>query len=168
MSTILATIPDGVEATYGDLPKWQQAMRAAVRSGDELLRMLDLPVSEACPQAAADFPVFVPREFLSRMRRGDLNDPLLQQVLAKSEEVSDAWTVRGVGDPVGDEAATRSPGLLQKYAGRALLVTTGACAIHCRYCFRRHYPYEQAPKGIGGWQAALDLIRDDRALKKSF
>jgi L-lysine 2,3-aminomutase len=69
-----------------------------------------------------------------------------------------------VTDPVGDAAATRQPGLLQKYQSRALLVTTGACAVHCRYCFRRHFPYDEGPRSIAAWQAAIDEIAVDTSI----
>ena len=69
-----------------------------------------------------------------------------------------------VTDPVGDAAAERLPGLLQKYQGRVLLVTTGTCAVHCRYCFRRHFPYAEAPRSIDAWQPALDEIADDESI----
>ena len=86
----------------------------------------------------------------------------MRQVLpaAVEREVVPGFVV----DPVGDEAATRTPGLLQKYAGRVLLITTGACAVHCRYCFRRHFPYVAAPRSLAAWQPALDDIADDRSI----
>src|SRR6185312_11273467 len=67
-------------------------------------------------------------------------------------------------DPVGDDASRRAPGLLQKYEGRALLITTGACAIHCRYCFRRHYPYGDEPRRLEDWEPALEAIAGDPTL----
>ena len=88
MATILASIPGGVEATSEPAARWQDAMRAAVRSSRELLRLLDLPESDASDAAEADFPVFVPREFIARMHPGDPQDPLLRQVLASPEEAS--------------------------------------------------------------------------------
>ena len=116
-------------------------MRSAIRSGRELYHRLGLEAqwTSEFKSVENDFPVFVPREFLAKIRPGDLDDPLLRQVLPIAEEL-----VHSPGfsrDPVGDAAAQRATGLLKKYAGRALLVTTGACAVHCRYCFRRHYPY---------------------------
>jgi len=69
-------------------------------------------------------------------------------------------------DPVGDLAAQRLPGLLQKYTGRVLLVTTGACAVHCRYCFRRHYPYDTAPKTLAAWESAIDEIAADESISE--
>lgn len=166
MATILASIPDDVEATSSTPVRWQESMRNAVRSSEELLRMLGLPKSMASGAAEADFPVFVPREFIAKMRFGDPHDPLLRQVLASPDEVSEEWADGGLRDPVGDQAATRHPGLLQKYAGRALLITSGVCAVHCRYCFRRNFPYQLAPKGPSGWQASLDSIRNDASIEE--
>jgi EF-P beta-lysylation protein EpmB len=141
-------------------------MRAAVRTSRELLRLLDLPESDFSDLAETDFPVFVPREFISRMRSGDPHDPLLRQVLASPEEVAEQWSQGGLQDPVGDSAAVRNPGLLQKYAGRALLITSGACAVHCRYCFRRHFAYHSSPKGKSGWQASLETLRGDTSIEE--
>jgi L-lysine 2,3-aminomutase len=123
---------------------WQEAMKRAVRDPEELGRLLQLSPSwvEAARSGAAEFPLFVPREYLARMRPGDPADPLLRQVLPLAEELHD--TPGFHADPVGDGPASLTPGLLQKYHGRALIVTTGACAVHCRYCFRRHFPYEQS------------------------
>jgi EF-P beta-lysylation protein EpmB len=139
-------------------------MKDAVRDPDELCRLLQLPQDLASMARAAvrRFPLFVPRGFLARMRPGDPDDPLLRQVLPLSKEIDE---VRGfVIDPVGDTAATRQPGLLQKYQGRALLITTGACAVHCRYCFRRHFPYDESPRSMDAWRPALDEIADDRTI----
>src|SRR5690606_32903805 len=113
--------------------RWQQAWRDAVRDPRELLALLglDAPVS---PGAVAAFPLRVPRGFVARMRRGDAADPLLRQVLPLDEELRPmpGFTL----DAVGDGAARAGHGVIRKYTGRALLVATGSCAIHCRYCFR--------------------------------
>jgi EF-P beta-lysylation protein EpmB len=69
-----------------------------------------------------------------------------------------------VTDPVSDDLARRQPGLLHKYEGRALLITTGSCAVHCRYCFRRHFPYSESPRSFEEWQPALDDLASDEAL----
>lgn len=136
-------------------------MKDAVRDPAELCRLLGLPaeMAEAARAASRGFPLFVPRGYLARMRPGDPRDPLLRQVLPLADELAD---VPGFGvDPVGDAAATRQPGLLHKYAGRVLLVTTGTCAVHCRYCFRRHFDYDQSPRSLADWQPALDEIAAD-------
>jgi len=123
--------------------------------------MLELPPPDeaAALEAAGSFPLFAPRSYIARMRKGDAHDPLLRQVLPLAAELD---SPAGFSlDPVGDRQATIQPGLLHKYAGRVLMVTTGACAVHCRYCFRRHFPYETAPHSPAEWQAAIDEIARD-------
>lgn len=142
-------------------------MRDAVRDPAELCRLLELPeeLAEAARKVNAEsgqFSLFAPRSFVARMRPGDASDPLLRQVLPLADELAEAAGF--VADPVDDAAAERQPGLLHKYEGRVLLVTTGACAIHCRYCFRRHFPYLEAPKSLADWQPALDEIADDKSI----
>jgi len=143
---------------------WKASMRAAFRRMSDLAEHLQLPdIGWRTGQAAAeDFPLFVPREFAAKMRRGDLTDPLLRQALPVEQET--IATEGFTANPVGDNEATLTPGLLQKYHGRALMVTTGACAVHCRYCFRRHFPYGDGPKGIDAWRAAIDAIHQDESL----
>jgi L-lysine 2,3-aminomutase len=112
---------------------WQLEMRRAIRNPAELCRRLELSGGwlEHALAADGDFPVFVPEPFLRRMKIGDPNDPLLRQVLPMADELKEVAGFQM--DPVGDLAASRFPGLIQKYHGRALLIVTGACAIHCRY-----------------------------------
>ncbi len=141
-------------------------MRAAIRDPVELCQRLGLSaaVAQRGHKAAAEFPVFVPREFLARMRWGDETDPLLRQVLPLFDETK--TTAGYQHDPVGDHAATLQPGLVKKYRGRVLLIVTGTCAVHCRYCFRRHYPYEEAPQSLTDWQSALDAIGEDEQISE--
>jgi len=141
--------------------RWQQALKTAVRDPRELCRLLELPEAwqTQAIEAARQFPLFAPRGFIARMRPRDPHDPLLRQVLPMAEETA---VVAGFDrDPVADQAATLSPGLLQKYAGRVLMVATGRCAVHCRYCFRRHFPYSAGPHSVDGWLPALDQIAAD-------
>lgn len=121
--------------------RWQADLASAITHPQELVTELGLDPALVAPAEAAGaaFRLRVPRSYVSRMRQGDPNDPLLRQVLPIGEELAD--TADYVADPLGEHAALRAPGLLQKYHGRALLVTTSACAVHCRYCFRREYPY---------------------------
>jgi len=143
---------------------WHQALSEAVRDPDELIDLMELPDALRAParRTAQLFPLLVPRSFLDRIRRGDPHDPLLAQVLPLG--IEDA-PVAGFGsDPVGDTAARKAPGLLHKYHGRALLVATGACAVHCRYCFRRHYPYGDEPKRLADWESAFAAIAADTSL----
>jgi L-lysine 2,3-aminomutase len=161
LSTNLPTVrPRFAGSRYAS---WQEALKDAVRDVDELCRLLELPEEFAAnaKAAAGQFRLFVPRGFVARMRPGDADDPLLRQVLPLAEEMSD---VPGfVVDPVRDDLAQRQPGLLQKYQGRVLLVATGTCAVHCRYCFRRQFAYEEAPHSMADWQPALDEIAADES-----
>ena len=129
---------------------WQREWREAVTEPAELLAILGLEAPATVPTA---FPLRVPRAFVARMRRGDPTDPLLRQVLPIALE-NDA--VEGFGvDAVGDLAARGAAGVIHKYEGRALLITTGACAMHCRYCFRRHFPYGEETATRESWSGAL-------------
>ncbi|MEY2726163.1 MAG: L-lysine 2,3-aminomutase [Planctomycetota bacterium] len=145
------------------LGNWQQELSQAIRSADELLRRLGLDaLGGGHGEAAGDFPVLVPQSFLERMQPGNPRDPLLLQVLPQVEELQ---PVAGfVPDPVGDVAARRSPGLLHKYHGRALLVVTSVCAIHCRYCFRRSYPYAEDPRRPDDWDPAMQVLAEDTSI----
>ncbi|HEU4773821.1 MAG TPA: EF-P beta-lysylation protein EpmB [Lysobacter sp.] len=142
-------------------PRWQQLWREAVRDPRELLDLLGLdPAALNLSEAAArQFPLRVPRGFVARMRHGDPHDPLLRQVLPLDAEMQ---PMPGFElDAVGDGAARAGNGVIRKYRGRALLVSTGSCAINCRYCFRRHFPYAQETAAAGGWAEAVELIRAD-------
>lgn len=142
-------------------PRWQELWRDAVRDPRELLALLGLDgavpgLSEA---AAQQFPLRVPRGFVAKMQHGDPRDPLLRQVLPLDDEMKPmpGFTF----DPVGDGAAKAGNGVIRKYRGRALLVTTGSCAVHCRYCFRRHFDYASETAAADHWREAIELIRAD-------
>jgi EF-P beta-lysylation protein EpmB len=120
---------------------WQRQLSGAITSVDELWALLELPAGDltAAREAARQFPLKIPRGFVAKMERGNPADPLLRQVLAHGDELLD---VPGyVTDPLGENAANPLPGVLHKYASRVLVVAGSACAVHCRYCFRRHFPY---------------------------
>jgi EF-P beta-lysylation protein EpmB len=145
---------------------WQEAFKDAVRDPAELCRLVELPCRyvAGAKLAAGEFPLFVPRGYVARIRTGDPHDPLLRQVLPlEVESVSPAGFRT---DPVGDAQATLVPGLLHKYPSRVLMVTTGACAVHCRYCFRRHFPYGEGPRSIDEWQPALEQIALDSTIRE--
>lgn len=149
-----------------DGPGWQQLLADAVTDPRELCTLLELDPALVLPAVAAakDFALRVPRSYVARMRKGDPNDPLLLQVLPVSAETQE---VEGfVTDPVGDLDRRAAQGLLHKYRGRALLVTTGACAVHCRYCFRRHFPYGEESALQQGWLPALDHLRADPTISE--
>jgi EF-P beta-lysylation protein EpmB len=137
---------------------WQKVQARAIHDPAELLALLELPASllPAARRAAERFPLRVPRGYVARMQKGDPTDPLLRQVLPLGDELDDP---PGFGpDPVGDLAAMTVPGLLHKYHGRVLLITTPACAVHCRYCFRRAFPYQEARPDASPWVPALAYI----------
>ncbi len=143
---------------------WQQHWREAVRDPRALLAMLGLDATDhgVSAEAARDFPLRVPRGFVARMRHGDPFDPLLRQVLPIAAETRQ---VEGFGlDAVGDAAARAGRGVIHKYQGRALLITTGSCAVHCRYCFRRHFPYHEDHAAANGWGEALALLAADTSI----
>lgn len=148
------------------VPAWQQELARAFDRPSDLLAYLELPTgTPALPDdALRDFPLRVPRGYAARMRKGDPRDPLLLQVWGRPEEALD---VPGFNeDAVGDRAALRAGGLLQKYEGRALVMATGACAVHCRYCFRRHFPYGEALASRDHWREALRELSADRSIRE--
>lgn len=148
---------------------WKRELAEAIADPAELLRALDLDpdLLSSAERGATTFRTRVPWSFVRRMRRGDARDPLLLQVLPSEAELLD---VPGfVDDPLGEQAANPVPGLLHKYTGRALLVTTAACAVHCRYCFRREFPYEDQTSDTsagGRWSAALEAIARDPSIEE--
>ncbi len=142
-----------------DRGSWRDQLRTAVRDPDVLVDRLALPdaLRPAARSAAQRFGLVVPESFVARMKRGDAADPLLAQVLPIAAELERSAAGYGA-DPCGEADAVRAPGLLQKYGGRALLIVAGVCAVACRYCFRRHFPYEDSPAGLAQWRPALDEI----------
>ncbi len=134
----------------------------AVRDPAELCRMLGLDSSLAVN--VADFPLLVPRTYLSRIRHGDPNDPLLVQVLPSKAELSEVPGYRN--DPLSESDAVIGPGLLKKYQGRVLMVTTVECSVHCRFCFRRHCSCRVSARTIEDWSPALGQIATDRSIRE--
>jgi EF-P beta-lysylation protein EpmB len=140
---------------------WQQQLAEAISSLEELcaylnLTMAELPVSAA---AAKDFPLRVPLNFADCMEKGNPNDPLLRQVLPVRDEL--AFYPGFNDDPVGDLRAVTESGVLHKYHGRMLMINAGSCAINCRYCFRRNFPYGDLQLSKQREIAAVQSIRDD-------
>jgi len=142
--------------------RWQQLLADAISDPRELCELLRLDPALILPaiEAARGFTLRVPRGYVARMRPGNPHDPLLLQVLPVAAELTP--TEGYLADPVGDMASRTGAGsgLLQKYTGRALLVATGACAVHCRYCFRRHFPYSEESALHEGWRAAMGWLRE--------
>lgn len=135
-------------------------MSSQVGSIQALLEYLQLTPEQVgySEQAARAFPLRLPASLLARIQKGDPQDPILRQVLPTTSELHQ---VPGFGtDPVGESGYSPAPGLLHKYPGRALLITTGACAINCRYCFRRHFPYEEQEPSLQQALAWLEQRED--------
>ena len=132
-------------------------MAGVVTDLDELLRLVAVPADRVNAVADGGFAVRVPRPYIARMRRGDPDDPLLRQVLPTAQESK--GVLGYAADPLRESSAVVDAGLLQKYAGRVLLIAAGTCAVNCRYCFRRHFPYAEHRQG--GDSPALEAIRRD-------
>jgi EF-P beta-lysylation protein EpmB len=150
----------------GTKQAWQISLANAVKDPEELLKQLGLSNKLSAIQGdiIKKFPLKVTQSYINNMRYGDKDDPLLRQVFPLLDEaVSDK---NYIADPVGDSLALTAPGVLQKYQGRALLVTTGACAIHCRYCFRRHYPYSDNNPLSSQWLETLATLRSDTTINE--
>ncbi|TVR58276.1 MAG: EF-P beta-lysylation protein EpmB [Candidatus Competibacteraceae bacterium] len=145
---------------------WQRELAQAITDPAELLRILELDPAllPAARTAAARFPLRAPRGFVARMVKGDPDDPLLRQILPLAVELEP--TPNFLADPVGDRAAVAAAGVLHKYHGRALLLVTGACAVHCRYCFRREFPYAESRASADAWRSALSYLADDASLRE--
>jgi EF-P beta-lysylation protein EpmB len=146
---------------------WQEQLQNALRSPGELADFLGLTLVELGFSAEADasFPLLIPRAFAARMRSGDSSDPLLRQVLAAPAETIDAPGY--ITDPVAEVSRYGGkPGVLQKYSGRALLIVTGQCAVNCRYCFRRHYPYGENAQSSKARLASIDALLDDLSIRE--
>ena len=145
---------------------WREELSRAIRDPRELFRLLELSPRHlsAAIEAHGDFKLLVPRPYLARMTRGNINDPLLAQVLPSGAER--VYTPGYTQDPLGETRTNPAPGLIHKYHGRVLLIASPACAVHCRYCFRRHFPYELNQPGRRQWSDALDYIAGDSSISE--
>jgi EF-P beta-lysylation protein EpmB len=147
-------------------PAWQREWQASFRDSSSLLAFLELNPSDLPPLPALEpaFPLRVPLAYARRMRKGDPADPLLRQVLALDSENGERPGF--TSDAVGDEQAQAGPGVLRKYNGRALLVLTGVCAVHCRYCFRREYPYARQAPSRAEWELVYARLGADAGVEE--
>ncbi|MEO8402568.1 MAG: EF-P beta-lysylation protein EpmB [Gammaproteobacteria bacterium] len=145
---------------------WQTALVNAITDPKELLNLLQLDpgLLDQARRAAALFPLKVPRSFLARMQRNNLNDPLLRQVLPLGAELDEVAGYHA--DPLQETEANPIPGLLHKYHGRVLLTLVGTCGINCRYCFRREFPYEKNNPGTQGWNKVLEYIAQNETISE--
>jgi len=154
-------MPEQLNETLHFTLNWQQQLAEAFNNIEDLCHYLrlsinDLPVSIA---AAKDFPLRVPLSFAAGMQKGNPNDPLLRQVLPVKDEL---FAYPGFSnDPVGDLPSATQTGVLQKYHGRVLFINTGSCAINCRYCFRRNFPYSDLQLGKQNENAGIQTIQEN-------
>ncbi|AMX01446.1 EF-P beta-lysylation protein EpmB [Microbulbifer thermotolerans] len=154
------------EITVLEQRRWQEELADLVTDPAELIELLGLDPAQL-PQAlraSGDFPLRVPRPFLKRMRRRDPSDPLLLQVLPGAPELQ--VNTGFSADPLDEARANPVPGVVHKYRGRLLLIAAGQCAVNCRYCFRRQFPYGDNHLSGGRWQEALDYIRERDELRE--
>ena len=138
---------------------WQSQMSDLITSPTELLELLNLSEQDLLSGAliaSEQFKLRVPRAFVSKMQIGNPLDPLLLQVLPHHLELEEH--IEFITDPLGEEQANQLPGVLHKYQSRFLLTLTGACAIHCRYCFRRHFPYQENLPKNDDWLNIRDYL----------
>lgn len=145
---------------------WKEQLSGAITRVDQLLAMLDLADSPLARRvtAMAEFPLRVPLAYVQRMGKGNPDDPLLRQVLPVDQEF--VSTPGYISDPLAEAQYNPVPGIVHKYTGRVLLITSPACAVHCRYCFRRHFPYEDNTLGKAQWQQALDYIAGNTSISE--
>lgn len=151
-------------STSNDQP-WQRQLKQAIRSVEQLTEALDLEVlpNEAVQAARRQFPLMVPLAFVDKMKPGDIHDPLLRQVWPSGDELAE---VRGYSADPLQEQDSQVPGLIHKYRRRVLLIVRGGCAVNCRYCFRRHFPYQDNKPTEHQWQPALEYISQQQELNE--
>lgn len=145
---------------------WQFELKNMIRSVSQLCQFVEIEPTQLAQRQLAhqDFAVRVPLPYARQIEKGNPNDPLLLQVLPQAEELIEAPNF--VTDPLQEAAFNNVPGLIHKYHGRVLLITTPSCAINCRYCFRRHFPYQENSPGLAHWQQALDYIAQDTSISE--
>jgi EF-P beta-lysylation protein EpmB len=140
---------------------WQKKLVQGFSSAKELLTYLELPFEDAS-LAEQQFSSRVPLSFAQRMQKGNPKDPLLLQVLAVTQELDEPQGY--VADPLEERSSNPLKGLIHKYHGRVLLTLTGICAVNCRYCFRRHFPYQDNNPGRTGWDDVMEYIKKDPSI----
>lgn len=141
---------------------WHGHLRDSVKSTQELAELLDLATQRLTWISESDFPLFVPKNFIRRMEIGNPQDPLLRQIVPIEDEsrVVDGFSV----EPLNETKFSPSTGLIQKYYGRVLVITSSVCPVHCRYCFRRHFPYKDFQgDSLSG---ALDYVAADQSIQE--
>ncbi|MBO9495630.1 EF-P beta-lysylation protein EpmB [Thalassotalea sp. G20_0] len=152
--------------TISDFGCWQAQLAGAITSPEQLLAMLQLSPALLSPalKACQEFSLRVPHAYIQRMVPGNPDDPLLRQVLPVGEECQH---IEGYGlDPLAEQSQNPTDGVIHKYHGRLLLIVGGACAVNCRFCFRRHFPYQDNRLDQDSWRNAIEYIRSDTSIKE--
>ncbi|PIE43903.1 MAG: EF-P beta-lysylation protein EpmB [Gammaproteobacteria bacterium] len=149
--------------------RWKKILADSLNTPEKLADYLALPAEmrlslDAIIDKLTDFPLRVPKPYADRMAKGDINDPLLRQVLPDARELSSSTVY--VTDPLDEQGANVIPGLLHKYKSRALLILNGSCPVHCRYCFRRHFPYQDNRNATRDWSRAIRYLASDDAINE--
>ncbi|WP_257288024.1 EF-P beta-lysylation protein EpmB [Endozoicomonas sp. SESOKO2] len=143
---------------------WKKVLGDSVTDPEVLLNMLNLPhtLLPGAIKGDKSFSMRIPRPYIDRMKRGDQYDPLLRQVLPLGEECVE---VSGFSfDPLAEQSRNPTQGIIHKYQGRLLLIVSGACAVNCRFCFRRHFPYGDNQLGGDSWMRAVEYIRSQNSI----
>lgn len=145
---------------------WQEQLAQAIRQPKELLDYVGLDAGSMgySEKAIQQFPLRVPLVFANRIKKKDLHDPILRQIFPYIEEENNCEGF--IADPLAEANVQPVKGLLHKYNSRVLSITTGACAIHCRYCFRRHFPYQESSANGEHLQQSLEYIEKDESIKE--
>ena len=148
-----------------DENSWQKDLRQVITDPEKLLNLLNINADDYLQHFKARklFPVRVPLPFIKRMEKGNFNDPLLKQVMPLSNEF--IATTGYITDPL-EEHDTVAEGLLHKYKNRVLMIVKSGCAVNCRYCFRRHFPYQDNSPNKKRWQDALNYITEQKSISE--
>ena len=143
---------------------WRLELAQALRTPQALLEALDFSRDDITKWIADDqgFMTLVPFSYVRRMQANNIHDPLLLQVLPQAAEALNSPSF--LVDPLAEAQFNPQPGVIQKYQGRALIIAAGHCAINCRYCFRRHYPYGQQQRSRDQWHDSLQYIASDPSI----
>lgn len=149
-------------STY--LSNWQTELATAFSKPADLLKYLRIDPSSFSHFAQLDFAMRVPLSYAACMEKGNLNDPLLKQVLPINDELTSPPDYQQ--DPVGDLSALTENCIIHKYHGRVLLICTGGCAINCRFCFRRNFPYADVQLNKQKEATALRYIQNNPSISE--
>ncbi|BFM05876.1 EF-P beta-lysylation protein EpmB [Halioxenophilus aromaticivorans] len=154
-------ITDGLNQTNSS---WQQQLNDLITQPAELAELLQLPYAAVSQAAGDQFELRLPRRMLDKIEPGNLDDPILRQFLPQAQELTSPPDYSS--DPLDETSTNPVPGLIHKYHGRVLITATGQCAVNCRYCFRRHFNYQENRLRGPAWQGVLDYLAADDSINE--